>query len=85
MALSDEKHCEMLSAHVRDRAEAMRDGFELFVQLFSALVGDANSPVRDRQAVQGRCVHGATDQRRDVRRDSVRQGPVTISAAKTCE
>jgi hypothetical protein len=36
--LSPEKHCEMLSANVRDRSEAMRGRFRLFIQLFSALV-----------------------------------------------
>jgi hypothetical protein len=36
--LNPEKHCEMLSANVRDRSEAMRGGFRLFIQLFSALV-----------------------------------------------
>ena len=30
MAPSDEKRCDMLSADVRDRAEAMRDGLKLF-------------------------------------------------------
>jgi len=39
--LSVEKHCEMLSANVRDRISAISDGFKLFVQLFSALVGGA--------------------------------------------
>ena|SRR5262249_54104793 len=39
--LSVEKHCEMLSANVRDRIAAMFEGFKLFVQLFSALVGGA--------------------------------------------
>src|SRR5262249_51337075 len=39
--LNPEKHCEMLSANVRDRSEAMRGGFRLFIQLFSALVGGA--------------------------------------------
>jgi|GraSoi2013_100cm_1033763.scaffolds.fasta_scaffold19464_3 hypothetical protein len=39
--LSVEKHCEMLSANVRDRIVAIFDGFKLFVQLFSALVGGA--------------------------------------------
>jgi hypothetical protein len=37
--LTPEKHCEFLSANVRDRAEAMRDGFKLYVQLYSAIVG----------------------------------------------
>jgi hypothetical protein len=36
--LSIEKHCEMLSAVVRDRLASISDGFKLFVQLFTALV-----------------------------------------------
>jgi hypothetical protein len=40
-SLTSEKHCDMLSANVRDRAEAMRDGFKLFIQMFSALVAGA--------------------------------------------
>jgi hypothetical protein len=39
--LSVEKHCEMLSANVRERSASIYDGFKLFVQLFSALVGGA--------------------------------------------
>jgi hypothetical protein len=39
--LSVEKHCETLSANVRDRIPEIFDGFKLFVQLFSALVGGA--------------------------------------------
>jgi hypothetical protein len=37
--LSTDKHCEMLSANVRERNERIYEGFKLFVQLFSALVG----------------------------------------------
>ena len=39
--LDAEKHCEILSANVRDRIAHMNSGFRLFVQLFSALVGGA--------------------------------------------
>jgi hypothetical protein len=39
--LSNEKHCEMLAANARVAGDAMRDGFKLFVQLFSAIVGGA--------------------------------------------
>ena len=39
MPLSSEKHCEMLSANVRHRDEAMVGGFKLFIQLYSAIVG----------------------------------------------
>ena len=37
--LSVDKHCEMLTAHIRDRVTGIMDGFKLFVQLFSAVVG----------------------------------------------
>ena len=37
--LNNEKHCEMLGANARVAGDAMRDGFKLFVQLFSAIVG----------------------------------------------
>jgi hypothetical protein len=37
--LSNEKHCEMLSANARVALDAMRGGFKMFVQLFSAIVG----------------------------------------------
>jgi hypothetical protein len=39
--LSAEKHCELLSANVRERSASIYEGFKLFVQLFSALVGGA--------------------------------------------
>lgn len=39
--LSDEKHCGIVSDHVRDKAAAMYDSFKLFAQLFSGLVGGA--------------------------------------------
>jgi hypothetical protein len=37
--LDNDKHCEMLGANARVAGDAMRDGFKLFVQLFSAIVG----------------------------------------------
>ena len=37
--LSDDKHCEMLSANIRDRTDKILDGFKLYIQLFSAIVG----------------------------------------------
>ena len=37
--LSDDKHCEILAAGIRDKSSAMYDGFKLFVQLFSGIVG----------------------------------------------
>jgi hypothetical protein len=37
--LSVDKHCELLSATLRDRSVSLRSNFRLFVQLFSALVG----------------------------------------------
>jgi len=39
--LSTDKHCELLSANVRERSASIYEGFKLFVQLFSALVGGA--------------------------------------------
>lgn len=39
--LSTDKHCEMLTAHIRDCNARITDGFKLFVQLFSAIVGAA--------------------------------------------
>ena len=39
--LSIDKHCEMLTAHIRDRNSAISDGFKLFAQMFSTLVGGA--------------------------------------------
>jgi hypothetical protein len=39
--LTPETHCEILSAGVRDRLASISNGFRLFVQLFSALVGGA--------------------------------------------
>jgi hypothetical protein len=39
--LSDEKHCELLAANARVAGDAMRDGFKMFVQLMSAIVGGA--------------------------------------------
>ena len=40
-SLSVEKHCDMLTAHVRDRNVAIMEGFKLFVQMFSAVAGGA--------------------------------------------
>ena len=40
-SLSVDKHCEMLTAHIRDRNAAIMDGFKLYVQMFSAVVGGA--------------------------------------------
>jgi hypothetical protein len=37
--LSIDKHCEMLTYHIRDRTSAIMDGFKLYVQMFSALAG----------------------------------------------
>ena len=37
--LDNDKHCEMLAANARVAADAMRDGFKTFVQMFSAIVG----------------------------------------------
>jgi hypothetical protein len=37
--LSPEKHCEMLSDTIRDKSAAMYDGFKLFIQMFSGVVG----------------------------------------------
>ena len=39
--LTVDKHCEFLTAHIRDKSQNMYDGFKLFVQLFSALVAGA--------------------------------------------
>src|SRR6185295_15159586 len=39
MTLSNEKHCEMLSDTIRDKSAAMNDGFKLFIQMFSSVVG----------------------------------------------
>jgi hypothetical protein len=39
--LTAEKHCEMLSANTRDRAASIVNGFRLFVQLYSAIIGGA--------------------------------------------
>jgi len=39
--LSDDKHCELLSAGIRDRMLSIQSDFKSFVQLFSALVGGA--------------------------------------------
>jgi hypothetical protein len=33
------KHCELLTQHIRDRNDHIVDGFKLFVQMFTALVG----------------------------------------------
>lgn len=41
MPLSVDKHCEMITAHIRDRNTMIMDSFKLFVQMFSALVGGA--------------------------------------------
>jgi hypothetical protein len=40
-SLSVDKHCEMLTAHIRDRSAAITEGFKLFIQMFSAVVGGA--------------------------------------------
>lgn len=37
--LSDDKHCELLTDHIRDRNTFIMDSFKLFVQMFTALVG----------------------------------------------
>ena len=37
--LSTDKHCEMLSNNIRDKSTAMYDGFKLFIQMFSSVVG----------------------------------------------
>jgi hypothetical protein len=37
--LSIDKHCEMLSNSIRDKSAAMYDGFKLFIQMFSGVVG----------------------------------------------
>jgi hypothetical protein len=39
--LSVDKHCEILTGHIRDRVSAMTDAFKLYVQMFSAIVGGA--------------------------------------------
>jgi hypothetical protein len=39
--LDNDKHCEMLGANARVAGDAMRDGFKMFVQLMSAIVGGA--------------------------------------------
>lgn len=37
--LTDEKHCELLSAGIRHRSLSMQSNFRLFTQLFTGLVG----------------------------------------------
>jgi hypothetical protein len=39
--LDNDKHCEILGANARVAGDAMRDGFKMFVQLMSAIVGGA--------------------------------------------
>lgn len=39
--LKAEKHCEILSDHIRFKSQAMYDGFKLFVQMFSGILGGA--------------------------------------------
>ena len=37
--LSAEKHCEILSDNIRDKSSAMYDGFKMFIQMYSGIVG----------------------------------------------
>jgi hypothetical protein len=37
--LSVDKHCEMLTNHICDRHNLIMEGFKLYVQMFSAIVG----------------------------------------------
>lgn len=39
--LSVDKNCEMLTAHILNRISAVQDGFKLYVQMFSAILGGA--------------------------------------------
>ena len=38
-SLSVDTHCEMLMAQIRDRTAGITEGFKLFVQMFSTVVG----------------------------------------------
>ena len=38
-SLSVDKHCEILTSHMRDRISSMRGGFKNFIQMYSAIVG----------------------------------------------
>ena len=40
-SLSVDKHCEMLMNQIRDRVAGTTEGFKLFVQMFTAVVGGA--------------------------------------------
>jgi hypothetical protein len=41
--LTVDQHCDMLTAHMRDCTASIMDGFKLYIQLFSALVGGARA------------------------------------------
>src|SRR5262245_28071252 len=41
MGITDDKHCEILAASIRDHNTRMVEGFKLFVQMFSVVAGGA--------------------------------------------
>jgi len=41
MGITDDKHCEILAAGIRDHNTRMMEGFRLFVQMFPAIAGGA--------------------------------------------
>ena len=43
MAITDDKHCEILAASIRDHNTRITQGFKLFVQMFSLVAGGASA------------------------------------------